>query len=192
MFTGNVGSIVISYGYENGSQDILITLQSIGSSVGRLITGFVVDLVRRYVSIPFLIVCICFLTFLNQILFLFATDIWILCIGSVINGLCYGAIASVMPNYVAEEWGTKYFATNWGQLFPSVIIGTFVIGSFIPGMIYDAQVPKDEKECKGVYCYRWSFFATTILNFISVLLSILLFWLDKRKLWKNDSQFSVN
>jgi MFS family permease len=180
--------MVLSYGYENGSQNILITLQSIGNSVGRVASGFIVDLVRKYISVPSLILFICIITFLTQVLFLFAIDIWALCIASVFCGLCYGAMVAVMPNYVAEEWGTKYFATNWGQLFPSLMLGNFLIGSFMPGLIYDAQVPKDSKECKGVYCYRWSFMVTTGVNYISVILSMLLVWLYKRKQWRADKQ----
>lgn len=182
LLTGNVGSLVISYGYENGTQDILITLQSIGSSVGRLSSGFVVDIVRRYLSVATLIFLVCIITFFNQVLFIFGIEIWALCLAAALCGLCYGSMVSVMPNYVADEWGTNNFGTNWGQLFPSIVIGSFLIGSFLPGAIYDAQVPKGSNLCKGVNCYRWSFVATAILNFLSAILALILIWMYKRKL----------
>jgi MFS family permease len=100
---------------------------------------------------------------------------------SVISGICFGATLSLLPTHVSKEWGTKHFATNWALLFPAITVGSFLLGSLLPGLVYDAQVKEGEKDCVGVWCFRYSFIISSGINLVCTLLALLLVWRHRKK-----------
>lgn len=181
LFQANVGSIVESYGHPKGSQHILVTITSISSSIARIGSGIAVDVFAKKYSVPTLIFCTCLLTLAYQIYCIFAVSYNALYLISAVSGVCFGATLSLLPTHVSKEWGTKNFATNWSLLFPAIMVGSFLLGSLLPGLIYDSQLKEGQKECIGVWCFRYSFIISSGINVVCTLLALLLAWMHRRK-----------
>ena len=172
----NLGSLVISMGGESAST--LVTILSFTNCGGRLIFGFVSDLVVKTRS-PLLSRSTCLLVSLvlmaiSEIYFILATtrnSVYLLTPGVMTMGLAYGSMMSLTPTLVNEFLGMKYFGGNWGIVRTSPALSGFLLSTLVAGQLYSNNVEfEGSQDCFGWACYGWSF----IINLVIVLFGILL------------------
>ncbi|MHB8841523.1 MAG: L-lactate MFS transporter [Candidatus Aquicultor sp.] len=112
---------------------IMVAILAIANAGGRVIAGFMSDIIGRIrtMMIVFLLQAV--------MMFLFPTfsGVPLLILGAVLIGFSYGALLSVFPSTTGDYFGTKNLGINYGLVFTAWGFGG-VFGPIMAGMIKDA------------------------------------------------------
>jgi nitrate/nitrite transporter NarK len=132
MVIGHIAKIAkVQASWDGGY--LLVALLAVFNAFGRFMGGIVSDRIGRVnlLRIAFILQAV------NMALFSFFTSTWLLAVGVVLAGLCYGATFSAFPAITADFYGTKNLGMNYGIIFTAWGCGG-VIGPLIAGSIFDA------------------------------------------------------
>ncbi|KAJ1668509.1 hypothetical protein IW140_000341 [Coemansia sp. RSA 1813] len=186
FYNNNVGTIVNALYYSStdspdhsAAQRLInhhVAVVSLGSFMGRLTIGFVVDTCKRVWSLPRsgILVVVVFVVVISQVVVGIAETLPALLVGSALTGLSYGFIFGFVPTLVSVWFGTQHFGSNWG--LTSVFIGFSgqALGAFF-GYIYDKNIPdQDASKCPGGSCYRVAFVLSTGIAMLGLLSAVVL------------------
>jgi MFS family permease len=132
----NLGSIVISLGEKDGTQDVLVIIFSVIDTISRASIGFLSDRLAKWIVRPVFLVLSLGLLGISQIIFAVGNYTWLF-VGIILLGWAFGGIFSVVPTMTQDLWGTKYFGTNFSTvlLFPG--FSSYLLASVMAGKIYD-------------------------------------------------------
>ncbi|KAK1775078.1 major facilitator superfamily domain-containing protein [Copromyces sp. CBS 386.78] len=146
-------------------QQLHVSILSIGSFVGRLLSGvgsdFLVKVLKAsrvwclaVASLIFLIAQLCALNIINPHLLGFVSGL---------SGLGYGFLFGVFPSIVAESFGIHGLSQNWGFMTLSPVISGNIFNLFY-GEVFDKHsIVNDEGErtCPdGLDCYKDAYYMT--------------------------------
>eukprot|EP01012_Entosiphon_sulcatum_P008656 TRINITY_DN14748_c0_g2_i1.p1 TRINITY_DN14748_c0_g2~~TRINITY_DN14748_c0_g2_i1.p1 ORF type:complete len:578 (-),score=94.12 TRINITY_DN14748_c0_g2_i1:1681-3372(-) len=163
----------------------LVTLFSVCSTLGRMITGYCSDLAAaRGVQRSVWVVGVAVLMLAAQLLFAFAPINAMY--GAIIPlGLAYGGTFCLLPTLTSEVFGVANFGGNWNLLGLAPTAGSFAFSTFLAGSLAehfknDSFVNIKEKKtseavayCFGFDCYRYTCLIDAIVCGVGVGLSIL-------------------
>ncbi|CAM8910613.1 unnamed protein product [Rhodiola kirilowii] len=165
----NLGQIGASLGYEKRSISIFVSLVSIWSFFGRVITGYGSEILLKKYKFPrpLIITLTLILACAGYLLIAFNVPGG-LYVASIIIGFCSGAQWPLMYAVISELFGLKYYSTlyNFGTMASPV--GSYILNVRTVGYLYDKEARKqlaaagkvqkaDESlNCKGGQCYRLS------------------------------------
>ncbi len=130
---GNIASIVVDQGGLS-SGAIYVSLLAIFNASGRVGGGIVSDKIGRLNTLTIALILQC----ANMILFPFYTSSITLLIGTLICGICYGALLSIFPTTTADYYGMKNLGTNYGVLYTGWGLAG-VTGPVIAASLIDAS-----------------------------------------------------
>ncbi len=130
---GNIASIVVDQG-GLASGAIYVSLLAIFNASGRVGGGIVSDKIGRLNTLTIALVLQC----ANMILFPLYTSAITLLIGTLICGICYGALLSIFPTTTADYYGMKNLGTNYGVLYTGWGLAG-VTGPVIAASLIDAS-----------------------------------------------------
>lgn len=134
MYINNVGAMSQAlYAYNNPNYDPIeaarwqstqVSSISLMNCAGRIIIGFISDLLKARWSIPrsYSLVLVSIICCFSQALVLGIDEIQDLSFASSVLGLGYGAVFSLLPNVCMEWFGLTHFSENWGYLSMSPAI----------------------------------------------------------------------
>lgn len=91
---------------------------------------------------------------------------------SVMVGLGYGAIFSLLPIIISAVWGVDNFGTNWGLAVVAPAAGA-ALWSAIYSTIYQHEIrpsPQDDIRCYGPDCYNATFAGMTVASLLAMVL----------------------
>lgn len=123
MFFGHVSPIAQDMlGVSAQAAAGIVVLLAIGNTSGRMIWGYVSDKAGRFTVIYLLLVLLCaamlgmtqvagYFTFVSMVMLV---------------GLCYGGFFSILAPLIADQFGSKFLAVNFGIIFLMVGLGAFV------------------------------------------------------------------
>lgn len=115
---------------------IILGIVAIGSTLGKLIFGWLADRIGPKLSSMSCIVCsIVAVGILLSITV--TTPMWIIWIYSIIIGLSMGGWASNTPMLISNYFGLKYYGAIYGAANLLIMMGT-ALGPIVAGAIYDA------------------------------------------------------
>lgn len=163
-------------------QALQVSLISISSFLGRLISGFLSDFINKSYGIQrlwivagtILIVALC-----QLILVLNDNSVGLLHLTSILTGGCYGLIFGNYPAIIADEFGTQAFSTTWGLICTGPMITLYALNKYF-GIIYDRNTESDTGICyRGTSCYKGAFKLSFILCF--AILSVTLFLIHSQR-----------
>ncbi|EFX04675.1 major facilitator superfamily transporter [Grosmannia clavigera kw1407] len=146
-------------------QQMHVAILSIGSFVGRLLSGVGSDfLVKRMeASRVWCLVIAASVFIVAQLLALTIVNPHFLALVSSLSGLGYGFLFGVFPSIVAESFGIHGLSQNWGFMTLSPIVSGNVFNLFY-GSVFDRHTvtgPDGERSCPdGIECYRAAYVAT--------------------------------
>jgi len=123
----------VDIGFSETAAAIIISIISISSTVSRLLTGFVADMIGHRVTL-FLSTAV--LT-LSLIILVFAKELWHFYAFALLFGLVWGGIGVVQVTLIAEFFGPRSLGTIMGSLEFLLTTGG-AIGVFMAGIIFDA------------------------------------------------------
>lgn len=178
VLINNLGQLTSVVGLSDADQKVLVSLQSVFNCFGRLIGGWLSDVVlsrygfTRPSSLAVTMMCMC----AAMIILSIATPA-ALFIGTILAGLSYGSIFALSPVMAGEHFGVKYLGSIYTSLSPGISVGSFGLASFLFAGVYDANKPKHKNSCHGPACVRLTFCVCAVLCFLA---SLLCLWLARR------------
>jgi len=161
-----------------------IVLFSVFNTFGRLILGFVSDLLIDKVDrLTWMLLCT-FTMCLAQAYFAICS-IPMIYVGVIVLGLAYGGTFCLIPTLISDLFGLKHFGANYGLLGVAPALGSTLINAVLAGglnqLFGDSSsvcILNDYGNCTyyciGPDCYQFTFFITSALCLIALALSCLL------------------
>lgn len=165
-------------------QALQVSLISISSFFGRLISGFLSDFINKSYSFQrlwivagtILIVAIC-----QLILVLNSNRVGLLHLTSILTGGCYGLIFGNYPAIIADEFGTREFSTTWGLICTGPVITLYGLNKYF-GIIYDRNTDSESGICyRGASCYKGAFKLSFLLCFVILYVTLFLIHSQRSK-----------
>jgi OFA family oxalate/formate antiporter-like MFS transporter len=107
---------------------MLVVVLSIFNALGRVLIGFLSDIIGRKPSM----ILVFLIQAVNMFLFSHYQSVPTLILGAAIAGLAYGSLFSLMPSITADFFGIKNLGVNYGLVFSGWGIAA-VIGPILGG-----------------------------------------------------------
>ncbi len=107
---------------------MLVVVLSLFNALGRVLIGFLSDIIGR----KFSMILVFLIQAVNMFLFSRYQSIPTLIIGAAVAGLAYGSLFSLMPSITADYFGIKNLGVNYGMVFSGWGIAA-VIGPILGG-----------------------------------------------------------
>ncbi|KAK4583114.1 hypothetical protein RGQ29_026056 [Quercus rubra] len=193
-----LGQIGKSLGYLTHSIPTFISLVSIWNYLGRVVAGYVSEILwAKYKSPrPLMLTMIILFSCVGHVLIAFAVPNS-LYFASVIIGFCLGAQLPLSSAIISEIFGPKYYSTLYHIGSISSPVGSYIFNVKVAGHLYEKEALKQmdalgltrragqEVNCDGVKCYRLAFTIIIVATLLGCLVSVALV-LRTRKFYKGD------
>ncbi|KAL0490893.1 transporter MCH1 [Acrasis kona] len=181
----NIAQMVSAYPHDLRGKDpqlIHVIIFSVTNFLSRLLTGFITDATRRYISRPTWIVAICFLICFSQIFTALNYYYWMLYVSAVITGTLCGALWSICPAFISDKWGKKYFGINHEIALIGAAIVTYLMSTYTMSRVYGEHIDsEDGKTCtQGVHCYQLALLINASITFLTTCIGVLLIKRNKK------------
>ncbi|KAF0974601.1 hypothetical protein FDP41_006633 [Naegleria fowleri] len=177
VIVNNLGSIVISYGGYDGQQHVMVIIFACSNALGRLLFGFISDSFSRYVTRTTFLTGASILMLICQLVVL-VSPLWMFYLILILLGTSFGGVAVMIPSFLSERFGPKYFAVNSSICSLASSLGSFLLATLVAGKVYESNIASDNlsKICYGISCFQVTFYLTTLLCSISCVACILLMY----------------
>lgn len=195
----NMGQIGASLGYSTVSISTFVGLISIWNFLGRIIAGFLSELLLKKYRFPrtLMLTIVLGLACVGHILIAFPGP-GTLYIASILVGLCFGAQWPLLFAVISELFGLKYYATLYNVGGIASPLGSYVLSVKVAGYLYDREARRQqaallssttagssELTCYGSECFRLTFVIMTIVSAFGSLISAVLV-MRTRKFYSQD------
>eukprot|EP01084_Bolivina_argentea_P124905 221353_1 len=152
MLFNHVTSITISLGLNPNSA--FVALMGLGNSLSRLLSGVLSDIIHNH-GLPrsFLLLIALGLAALNNFL-LSMGNIGYLYIGLFIGSLCIGPLTPTILGLMADYFGVRHIAVNYGMQDLGPAVCTFAFSTGLVSVFYSAD---GESDCIGRECFQNTF-----------------------------------
>ncbi|KAJ3509070.1 hypothetical protein NLJ89_g5413 [Agrocybe chaxingu] len=208
MYINNVGSMSQAlYAYKEphyddvvaaGWQATQVSTISLTNFLGRIFIGLVSDFAKNKFNMPrsYCLVIVATFFFVSQVATANIDRIAHLWIASALLGLAHGSVFSLFPTVCLEWFGMPHFSENWGYLSMSPMVAGNLF-SLVFGRNLDAhenaakhkatalkpgKVAVPPQCLQGLECYVTTIYLTVAATFLSILLSVLAAYRDKKKI----------
>ncbi|KAE8648845.1 uncharacterized protein LOC101205265 [Cucumis sativus] len=194
----NLGQIGMSLGYPKRSISTFVSLVSIWNYLGRVVSGFVSEIVLiKYkfprplmLSLNLLLSCVGYLV----IAFDVPNGLYV---ASIVIGFCVGAQWPLIYAIISEIFGLKYYSTLYNFGTVAMPIGLYIMNVKVAGNFYDREAEKQLKakgiirkagedlKCYGGECFKLSFIVITAVTLMGMFISLILV-IRTRSFYKSD------
>ena len=93
---------------------------------------------------------------------------------TLISGLSYGALWSLVPCIVMDLFGRKNYGTNYNLFAVAPALGSVLVSVVLAAGVYHEHTPKGKTCCIGKACYEATFLTAAGVAAIGVVLTIVL------------------
>ncbi|KAI6675299.1 hypothetical protein NL676_003205 [Syzygium grande] len=173
----NISQIGESLGYTTVEINTLVSLLSIWNFLGRFGAGYVSDvlLYKRGFTRPFLMAFTLLIMTVGHIIIAsgFSGNLYV---GSVLVGVCYGCLWSLMPTITSEIFGIGHMGTIFNTIAIGSPVGSYILSVRVIGYIYDEEAMGEDNSCYGTHCFMLSFFIVASVAFFGFLVVLVLFF----------------
>ncbi|KAM4115074.1 hypothetical protein ACJW30_04G119600 [Castanea mollissima] len=177
----NFGQIGRSLNYTAVEVDNLVSLWSIWNFVGRIGVGYLSDYLlhtRGWTRPLMMSISLAAMTTGHIV---FASSLpGMLYIGSILVGICYGSLWSLMPTITSEIFGVRHMGTIFNAIGVACPVGSYIFSVRVIGYIYDMQATGEDHSCFGTHCFMLSFLIMAFLALLGCLAAIALFFRTRR------------
>ncbi|CAA7269647.1 unnamed protein product [Cyclocybe aegerita] len=208
MYINNVGSMSQAlYAHKEphyddvvaaGWQATQVSTISLTNFLGRIFIGLVSDFAKNKFNMPrsYCLVIVATFFFVSQLATANIDRIAHLWIASALLGLAHGSVFSLFPTVCLEWFGMPHFSENWGYLSMSPMVAGNLFSLFF-GRNLDAhenaakhkatplkpgKVSAPPQCLQGLECYVTTIYLTMAATLLSILLSVLAAYRDKKKI----------
>ena len=183
----NLGQIGMSLGYPKKSISTFITLVSIWNYLGRVVSGFVSEIVfiKYKFPRPLILSLILLLSCFGYLMMAFDV-LYGVSVASIVIGFCLGAQCPVIFVIISEIFGWKYYSTLYNFGTVAMPIGLYILNMKVVGKLYDREAEKqlkakgiirkagEELKCFGGECFKLSFIIITVVTLLTMFISLIL------------------
>ncbi|KAK3228345.1 hypothetical protein Dsin_000226 [Dipteronia sinensis] len=194
----NLGQIGASLGYPKRSISTFVSLVSIWNYLGRVVAGFVSEivLIKYKFPRPLMLTLILLFSIVGHLLIAFNVPSG-LYIASIIIGFCFGAQWPLLFAIISEIFGLKYYATLYNFGAVASPIGLYLLNVRVTGHLYDKEAEKqmavsgsvrkagEGLDCIGGDCFKLSFIIISAATLFGCLFSLILV-IRTRKFYQSD------
>lgn len=198
LIINNLGSIVISYGGQDGDQNVPIIVLSLCNCAGRILFGMLSDRFRRWLSRPAWLGLCSFIMAMMMLMFTFipmmnsmgALPFLLLYLAAVVIGFAYGGLMSLTPSFIGDRYGQTFLGINLNLVLIGPIIGSFLIASWIASFFYQRSVPDDgSNQCFGRICWQPTFIICSAMCSVGFLLCLFLSYRSRLMYTKRSEHY---
>jgi len=162
-FASNLGQIVTAVANDpNASSVSAVTMFSVCNSVGRVLLGFVSDVLRGRVNRPWIL---CFSTIFGafgMITLPIMGEPALMPVAAIL-GLANGGIYALQAVLTEELFGPKDLALKYSCSMVAGCLGSLCFNEFLAGRTYDAAARRQGREvCLGSDCFEVYFYANAV------------------------------
>lgn len=173
MVIDNINAIAEAVGKYPSS--FFVSIVALANGAGRVFTGVISDKLADYGVTKLQIFSIaCFTMATTQFIFSIGSSFLMYpCL--IVTGFLFGSSVSLMAVNVADIFGSRYVATNFGMIDSAPIFGSYFFVTFIVAEFYYTNTVDDGggDSCVGASCFRKPFLvnscfcvAATIISFM--------------------------
>ena len=136
MFIGNMTKIAqTQVGITDSSTlALMVSFLAITNTLGRIVGGTVSDKIGRFRALYMVFI----IQAVNLAVFMFYSNMFLLLIGIIGVGFCFGTLLSVFPALTADQYGLKNIGANYGVMFMAWGFAG-LIAPTIANYLYDLQ-----------------------------------------------------
>ncbi|KAM9991261.1 hypothetical protein ACTFIZ_004678 [Dictyostelium cf. discoideum] len=179
MFLNNIAIMAEAMGESDSVHSNLVIVFSIGNLIGRVGMGFLSDLISKRVSRFWCVVLASLILTLTHLICAFELKP-LLYPATILTGIGYGAMVSIMVLLASFRFGPRRFGLNFGFLALSSASGSLIF-STVSSKIYDGLSENSiDGKCYGNHCFEVSFLLSFALNLLSVIIGLLLIYYTKK------------
>ncbi|KAK5576206.1 hypothetical protein RB653_007347 [Dictyostelium firmibasis] len=179
MFLNNIAIMAESLKESDSIHSNLVIVFAIGNLVGRVGMGFLSDLISKKVSRFWCVVLSSLILTLTHLICAFELKP-LLYPATILTGIGYGAIVSIMVLMASFRFGPRRFGLNFGFLALSSASGSLIF-STVSSKIYDGLSESSvDGKCYGNHCFQVSFLMSFALNLFSVFVGLFLIFYTKK------------
>ncbi|KAL3732006.1 hypothetical protein ACJRO7_028797 [Eucalyptus globulus] len=194
----NLGQIGASLGYPARSTSTFISLVSIWNYLGRVVAGFLSEILLKQYKFPrpLMLTFILLISCAGHLLIAFNVPNG-LYFASIIIGFCFGAQWPLLFAIISEIFGLKYYSTLYNFGTVASPIGGYLLNVRVAGHLYDKEArkqmaalglvrkPGEDLDCTGVKCYQLAFLIITFTTLFGTFVSFILV-VRTRKFYRSD------
>ncbi|XVE61640.1 hypothetical protein DITRI_Ditri06bG0056900 [Diplodiscus trichospermus] len=183
----NLGQLGKSWGYPTNSISTFISLVSIWNFLGRVLAGYLSEIVLTKYSFPrpLMLTFVILLSCVGHLLIAFAVPNS-LYFASVMTGFCLGAQLPLLCAIISELFGLKRYSTMYNVGSVSSPVGSYIFNVRVAGHLYDKEAlkqmealgltrkPGKDLTCSGAKCYRLAFLIITAATLFGSIVSLIL------------------
>lgn len=188
-------------------QQLQVSIISIASCSGRLVSGFLADIFSNRFKLPRIVLLLVAtsLAIASQVLGYYFNKLNQIVLTSALTGFAYGFTYCIFPILVGDLWGLANFSSNWGIVNMSPIITNTLLTVYF-GEIYDSHLteytinktkPTSDKPAETTLleycdlkekCYNKVFESSFLVALLATTLAIFLSYYHIRKERKRISK----
>eukprot|EP01035_Chromulina_nebulosa_P026299 gene26299-34405_t len=116
MIIYNINAITESFSIYPSS--FFVALISLANGLGRVLTGLSSDSLMKHLSLLY--------------------------VSLLLTGFLFGSIVAIIAVNIADIFGSKYIATNFGAIDSAPIFGSYIYATFLVSIFYQPNVFDDE------------------------------------------------
>jgi len=163
VIVNNLGSLVISLGGEDGQQHLMVMFFSFSNAIGRLVFGLLSDSFSRFVTRTTFLTGSVILMLITQLIVL-VSPLWTYYVILILLGISFGGTAVMVPSFLSERFGPRYFAVNSSICSLASSLGSFLLATLLAGKVYESHIQSTgSKICYGYECFELTFYLTTVM-----------------------------
>ncbi|CAK9441314.1 uncharacterized protein LODBEIA_P51830 [Lodderomyces beijingensis] len=163
-------------------QAVQVSIISIASFSGRLLSGFLSDYIHKRWHIQRLWIVLFTLVILATAQYLTIINVSSFHLTSVVSAMVggsYGLIFGTYPAVMADSFGTRTFSTTWGLVCTGPLFVLYVLNKLF-GWIYDSNTDKESGVCYlGNLCYMGAFDVSLCLCGLCFVVTSLLIYMQR-------------
>lgn len=175
VINNNLGSIVLSLGGKKGAQNPMILFFAFSNCLGRIIAGWFSDRYSDRVSRITLFNFASLGVGLTHYGFSFATVPMMYPL-NVALGLSCGALYAMIPSYMSERFGQKYFSINFSIARFGPSAGSYLLSTWLASRVYQANAKAGSLSCYGRACYQATHLICTGLCVVAFIVGLILMY----------------
>ncbi|KAM9961070.1 hypothetical protein ACTFIW_010246 [Dictyostelium discoideum] len=179
MFLNNIAIMAEAMKESDSVHSNLVIVFSIGNLIGRVGMGFLSDLISKRFSRFWCVVLSSLILTVTHLICAFELRP-LLYPATILTGIGYGGIVSIMVLLASFRFGPRRFGLNFGFLALSSASGSLIF-STVSSKIYDGLSENSvDGKCYGNHCFEVSFLLSFALNLLSVIIGLFLIYYTKK------------
>ncbi|KAN0006614.1 hypothetical protein ACTFIU_003328 [Dictyostelium citrinum] len=173
MFLNNIAVMAQALNRPASIHSDLVIIFACSNLTGRVANGLLSDFISKKYSRFWCVVLSSLILSLTHLIIAFDLDA-LFYPATIITGIGYGAMVSIMVSLTSLRFGPRRFGINFGFLAISSASASLTFSTF-SSKIYDS-LSVDGEKCHGTHCFRTCFILSFVFNLICIFIGMFIIY----------------